>query len=465
MMPLENGGKLRSPVRRSYLFGYIGSATMVSIGYMDPGNWATDLEGGARFGYQLLWVVVVSNLIAILLQSLSARLGIVAGMDLAQACRRYYSPPIAIALWVLSEGAIIACDLAEVLGSAIALNLIFGIPLAWGAAVTGLDVMLILVLQKYGIRKLEAFVAVLAFTIGACMVAELFFVHPVWGEVVTGLVPRVREESVYIAIGILGATVMPHNLYLHSWLVKAERIERTAEEKRFALRFSCIDIVLALNVALFINAAILILAAGVFHTRGVEVTELRQAHELLTPMLGTMLPALIFAIALLASGQSSMITGTLAGQVVMEGFIQLRMSPVRRRLLTRSLSVVPATMALAIGGERGGLSLLVLSQIVLSLQLPFAMVPLIRCTTHAGIMGEFVISRSIQCLIWGAALAIIAMNAWLVIGVISEAVVGWWWWAVCSLAPLCGLLVWIALVPLMHGRADAATDELAELSA
>ena len=430
-------------------FGFIGPAAMVSVGYMDPGNWATDLEGGARFGYQLLWVLVASNLIAMVLQTLAARLGIVGRIDLAQACRAHYARPVALALWLLCETAIVACDLAELLGSAIALNLLFGIPLVWGALITGFDVMLILVLQHYGIRKLEALVATLVLTIGACMALEMLLVRPAWGDVASGLVPRLNATSLFVAIGILGATVMPHNLYLHSALVQTRRIGNGARAKREAIRYNFLDTALALNVALCINAAILILSASTFFSRGIAVTELRQAHELLTPLLGTTLASTAFAIALLAAGQSSTITGTLAGQVVMEGFVRLRFSPLKRRLLTRMLAIVPAVAVLFNAGEGGVLQLLVLSQVVLSLQLPFAIVPLIRFTSAPRIMGALVSPLWLRRLGWGAALLIIGLNGWLVMQALAPADAGFGRFAIGLVAVLCtALLAWIAFSPL-----------------
>ena len=437
-------------------FGFIGPAAMVSVGYMDPGNWATDLEGGARFGYQLLWVLVASNLIAMVLQTLAARLGIVGRIDLAQACRAHYARPVALALWLLCETAIVACDLAELLGSAIALNLLFGIPLVWGALITGFDVMLILVLQHYGIRKLEALVATLVLTIGACMALEMLLVRPAWGEVASGLVPRLNATSLFVAIGILGATVMPHNLYLHSALVQTRRIGSGERAKREAIRYNFLDTALALNVAVCINAAILILSASTFFSRGIEVTELRQAHELLTPLLGTTLASTAFAIALLAAGQSSTITGTLAGQVVMEGFVRLRISPLKRRLLTRMLAIVPAVAVLFYSGEGGVLQLLVLSQVVLSLQLPFAIVPLIRFTSTPRIMGGLTSPAWLRRLAWGAALLIIGLNAWLVMQALAPADAGIGQWLVGTMAALCiALLAWIAFSPLRFTPAAA----------
>jgi manganese transport protein len=434
---------------------FCGPAAMVSVGYMDPGNWATGLEGGARFGYQLMWVLLASSLIAMLLQTLAARLGIIGRLDLAQACRAYYHRPVALALWILCEIAIIACDLAELLGSAIALNLLFGIPLAWGALITGVDVMLIIALQHYGVRKLEALVAALVVTIGACMATEMILARPLWGSVVAGFVPRLDAASLLVAIGILGATVMPHNLYLHSSLVQTRRIERHPAAQREAIRYNLADTMLALTIAFFINASILALSASTFFERGIVVSELRQAHELLTPALGTALASTLFALALLAAGQSSTITGTLAGQVVMEGFIRLRISPIKRRLLTRSLAIVPAVAVLVHAGEDGVLQLLVLSQVVLSLQLPFAIVPLIRFTNTTSLMGSFASPKWLSGVAYSAAVLIISLNVWLVLqalgpdGALASAGAIRWVFAVVGL--FCGLLLlWITFTPLRN---------------
>ena len=426
---------------------------MVSVGYMDPGNWATNLEGGARFGYQLMWVLLASNLVAMMLQSLAARLGIAGQIDLAQACRKHYSRPVVLALWALCETAIVACNLAELLGSAIALNLLFGIPMAWGALITGVDVMLIILLQRYGIRKLEALVATLVMTIGACLAYELLLARPVWADVAAGFVPRLDSASLMVAIGIIGATVMPHNLYLHSSLVQTRRIHSHNAAKAEAMRYNLVDTVVALTVAFFINAAILALSASTFFAQGVVVTELRQAHELLKPALGTVLASTLFAVALLVAGQSSTITGTLAGQMVMEGFVRLRMSPVMRQLFTRSLAIVPAVAVLFHSGDDGVLQLLVLSQVVLSLQLPFAIVPLIRFTSATPIMGDFASPPWLRRLAGAAALVIVGLNAWLVLravapdGALAEAGAGRF--VLATLALLCSaLLAWIAFSPL-----------------
>ena len=452
--------RLRVPGRWR-MFGFVGPAAMISVGYMDPGNWATDLEGGARFGYQLMWVLLASNLIAMVLQTLAARLGIAGRVDLAQACRTHYARPVALALWLLCEVAIIACDLAELLGSAIALNLLFGLPLAWGALITGLDVMLILALQHYGIRKLEAIVAVLVLTIGGCMAIELVLAKPVWAAVAGGLVPRLDAASLLVAVGILGATVMPHNLYLHSSLVQTRRIHMHDAGKREAIRYNLFDTAVALNIAFVINAAILALSASTFFAHGIVVTELRQAHELLTPALGTALASTAFAVALLAAGQSSTITGTLAGQVVMEGFVRLRMSPIKRRLLTRSLAIIPAVSVLLVAGESGVLQMLVLSQVVLSLQLPFAIVPLIRFTSAPRIMGSFVSPKWLRRVAVGATLLIIALNSWLVVGALEPTGKGVWPFAAGLMALLCSaLLAWVAIAPLRYtSRRSPAGDD------
>jgi manganese transport protein len=395
------------------MLAFAGPAYLVSVGYMDPGNWATDLEGGARFGYQLLWVLVVSNLMAILLQTLAARLGIVAGRDLAQACREAYPRPVCNALWILSEVAIAACDLAEVLGAAIALRLLFGLPLLAGVVVTAADTILVLWLSRYGIRLIEAMILTLIATITGCFLVEMFFAKPMAREVFSGLVPGLNSQSLYIAIGILGATVMPHNFYLHSALVQTRRIGRTLAERREACRFNLIDSCVALNGALIVNAAILVLAAAVFFKQGVVVTEIEQAHELLSPLLGTTLASILFAIALLASGQSSTLTGTFAGQIVMEGFLNLRMRPWLRRLMTRTLAIIPAVITIVVAGESSTLKLIILSQVILSMQLPFAVIPLIRFTNDRARMGEFANRAWVKILAWGSATVILALNFWL----------------------------------------------------
>ncbi len=408
------------PVPRSTLwrrlFTFSGPAFMVSVGYMDPGNWATDLQGGARFGYQLIWVILISNLMAILLQTLAARLGIVTGRDLAQACREHYPLPVVYVLWILCEIAIAACDLAEVLGSAIGLHLLFGIPLLWGVVLTAFDVLLLLMLQAYGIRKMEALILVLVSTIGVCFALEMVLSRPDATQVVSGLVPqRLSGGALFIAIGIIGATVMPHNLYLHSALVQSRAVEATKAGVAQATRFNLIDSVVALNAAFFVNAAILVLAAAAFFKTGHhQVATLEEAHALLEPLLGSHVAPLAFAIALLAAGQSSTITGTLAGQIVMEGFIRLRLRPVIRRLLTRSLAIVPAVLVILWQGEAGVDPLLVLSQVILSLQLSFAIVPLVHFTSDRRRMAEFATPAWGQVLAWLTASLIICLNLKLV---------------------------------------------------
>lgn len=402
-----------NPLRR--LLAFIGPGYLVAVGYMDPGNWATDLAGGSAFGYTLLSVILLSNLMAILLQSLAARLGIATGQDLAQACRAHYRPSVNFALWLLCEIAIIACDLAEVIGTAIALQLLFGIPLLLGATLTALDVLLILLLQQRGFRYLEAFIISLISVIAICFLIEIALADPVWGDVAFGFIPQpeilTNPAMLYIAIGILGATVMPHNLYLHSSIVQTRRWEQTPKGRREAVLFSTIDSTVALSLALFVNAAILILAAAAFHTTGqTEVAEIQDAYRLLSPTLGVAAASTLFALALLASGQNSTITATLAGQIVMEGFLRLRLAPWLRRAVTRLLAIVPVLVVTSIYGESGTAQLLVLSQVVLSLQLPFAVVPLVRFTSDRTKMGELVAPRWMAALAWIVAAIIISLN-------------------------------------------------------
>jgi manganese transport protein len=423
MSPQQLAGTLAPEQARGGLrrfLAYLGPATLVSVGYMDPGNWATDLEGGARFGHQLLWVLVVANGIALLMQTLAARLGVIARLDLAQACRACYPRPVACVLFVLCEFAIIACDLAEVLGSAVALNLLFGLPLVWGALITVLDVFALLALQRAGMRRLEALITVLVLTVGGCLAFECWLAGPTWTSLGGALSPRLDAASVYVAVAILGATVMPHNLYLHSSLVQTRVAPSASKAKRRALRYNFIDTLVALNVAFVINASILVLAADVFHSAGIVVTDLREAQRLLSPLLGTTLAGLLFAVALLAAGQSSTITGTLAGQIVMQGFLRLRGSPMLVRLTTRSIAVFPAVVMLSIMGDDATTTLLVGTQVVLSLQLPFALVPLIRFTASRDLMGAYATSRAIITLAWIAAVMIIACNAWLVMQTLTE---------------------------------------------
>ncbi len=382
-------------------------------------------SGGSRFGYTLLSVVMISNLMAILLQSLALRLGIVTGRDLAQACRDHYSPPVSFVLWILCEVAIIACDLAEVIGSAIALNLLFGIPLIYGVLLTALDVMILLLLQNRGFRWLEAVVITLVATIGVCFLAEIIFSRPEISGILGGFVPSpeivTNPAMLYIAIGILGATVMPHNLYLHSSIAQTRNYERTPEGKREAIKFATIDSTLALGFALFINAAILIVAAAAFHTSGnTEVAEIGDAYKLLSPLLGISGASTLFAVALLASGQNSTLTGTLAGQIVMEGFLDIRMRPWLRRLITRLIAVVPAVFVTAFYGASGTTQLLILSQVVLSMQLSFAVFPLVMFTGDKLKMGEFVNPLWRKILSYVVAVVIAALNAWLLVQIFSE---------------------------------------------
>ena len=400
---------------------FAGPGYMVAVGYMDPGNWATDLAGGARFGYALLSVILLSNLMAILLQALALKLGIATGRDLAQACRDHYSRPVSFVLWVLCEIAIAACDLAEVIGSAIALNLLFGIPLIWGVCLTAFDVLLILLLQNKGFRYLEAFVITLVATIGVCFAVELAMARPEIAAVARGLVPTAQIVTnpmmLYIAIGILGATVMPHNLYLHSSIVQTRKVLPDAQSKREAIRFATLDSTVALLFAFFINAAILILAAATFHNTGhQDVADIGDAYHLLTPLLGATLASTLFAVALLAAGQNSTITGTLAGQIVMEGFLNIRLPAWLRRLITRLIAIIPAVIVTALYGERGAGGLLILSQVILSLQLSFAVVPLVFFTSQRRKMGEFVNSRPLAALAWVVAATIVGLNAWLLLG-------------------------------------------------
>jgi len=429
------------------MLAFGGPAYLVSVGYMDPGNWATDLEGGARFGYGLLWVLVLSNLMAILLQTLSARLGIVAGRDLAQACRESYPKPVCDALWVLCEIAIAACDLAEVLGAAIGLHLLFGIPLVIGVSLTALDTILVLWFSRYGIRLIEALILALIAVMTGCFGVELAFAKPVFHEMLSGLVPRLNGQSLYIAIGILGATVMPHNLYLHSALVQTRRIGRTVAEKREACRYNLADSVIALNGALIVNAAILIMAAAVFFKHHVIVTEIEQAHELLTPLLGTAVASGLFAIALLASGQSSTLTGTFAGQIVMEGFLNLRLRPWLRRVITRFLAIIPAVITVYFWGAHGTFQLIILSQVILSMQLPFAVIPLIRFTSDKARMGEFANRVWVKVLSWTVAVVILGLNFWYVGGVIVPWMAAAAWHALLVgplILAILALLCWIS---------------------
>jgi manganese transport protein len=406
------------PVTASFwrkLIAFSGPGFLVAVGYMDPGNWATDLAGGARFGYALLSVIMISNLMAILLQHLCIKLGVATGRDLAQACRDHYSTPTVWALWILCEIAIAACDLAEVVGSAIGLQLLFGIPLVWGCIITALDVLAVLYLQTKGFRYIEAIVITLIVVIGSCFAAELIFSRPSIVGVALGFVPGpgivTNQEMLYVSIGILGATVMPHNLYLHSSIVQTRKFEQTPAGKREAIKFATIDSSLALMFALFINAAILVVSAAVFHWSGhQDVAEIQEAYKLLTPLLGVSGASILFAVALLASGQNSTLTGTLAGQIVMEGFLNFRVTPWLRRLITRLIAVVPAVLVIGIFGEGKTTELLIASQVALSMQLGFAVWPLMRFTSEKAKMGEFANRLWIRILGWTVAWIIIVLN-------------------------------------------------------
>jgi manganese transport protein len=462
-MPAKIIVKKRGWVRR--LAAFVGPAYLVSVGYMDPGNWATDIEGGARFGYMLIWVLLMSNIMAVLLQTLSARMGIVTGHDLAQGCRREYPKPVTLVLWVLAEVAIAATDLAEALGTIVGLNLLFHIPLLWGCAITAMDTFLFLLLQHYGVRKMEAFIFVLVATIGGCFFIEVFLSRPDWGGIASGFIPRMDSSALYIAIGIIGATVMPHNLYLHSSLVQSRAISDTYTGKAEACRYNFVDSFVALNAAFFVNAAILITAAAVFYARGIVVTEIQQAHDILNNLLGDTAAPIAFAIALLASGQSSTITGTISGQVVMEGFLNLRMAPWLRRMVTRFVALGPAVVAIGIAGSEGIYRLLVLSQVNLSLQLPFAIIPLIHFTSDQRKMGPFTNPRWVILFSWVIAVIIILLNAKLVFDAVSGWLFGRAIWPILLIIPLLGgviaLLIYLAIVPWVTAAKswDTAMDK------
>ena len=442
------------------LGAFIGPAYLVSVGYMDPGNWATDIAGGSQFGYQLIWVLLMSNLIALLLQSLAARLGIVQGLDLAQASRNTYPRFVNFSLYILAQIAIIACDLAEIIGMAIGLNLLFHLPMIWGVSITILDTLLLLFLMNKGMRMMEVFIISLVFIVGTSFLAEMVIVEPVLGEVLSGFKPSMLSgEALYIAIGIIGATVMPHNLYLHSSLVQTRRIERTAKGIKDSLKYNLIDTCVALNLAFFVNAAILILAATAFHQNGLfEVKEIQHAYKLLENIFGSIAPVL-FAIALIASGQSSTITGTLAGQIVMEGHIHLRIQPWLRRLITRLLAIVPAMFTSLYFGEDALGSLLVLSQVVLSLQLGFAIIPLIHFNSDRSKMKEYTIKTWVKILAWTSAFIIVGLN----IKLVFEEVSAWFnhthgdsWWIYLLLFPVLlavsGLLLYVFLKPFFSKK-------------
>lgn len=464
------------------IFAFAGPAYMVSVGYMDPGNWATDIEGGSRFGYELLWVLVLSNIMALLLQTLSARMGIVGGEDLAQACRSMYGKGVRMVLWLLAELAIAACDLAEVIGTVIGLKLLFGLSSEWGILITLLDTFLLLGLQRFGIRKIEAVIVTLIFTIGACFVIELFLAQPSWSAVFPHLLPTFSSEppfifshldALYIAVGIIGATVMPHNLYLHSALVQSRAIAKTREGMKEACKMNLLDTFLALNVAFFVNAAILILAAAAFGANGVIVSSIENAYRLLPDFLGVSLAATLFAIALLCAGQSSTVTGTLAGQIIMEGFLSFRMRPWLRRLVTRMIAIVPAAAVILFVGDSGLMGLIVISQVILGLQLPFAIIPLLQYTNDKRRMGDFVSPRWVRVAGWMIAGLITALNVVLITGEIGH------WsqnliaeghspiglqltlWSLLIVA--IGFLFWLVLSPVIGRRRERVVPKTASV--
>lgn len=445
------------------VLAFLGPAYLVSVGYMDPGNWATDIAGGSKFGYSLIWVLLMSNMMALLLQSLSARLGVVRQLDLAQASRRVYHPAVNFCLWILAEIAIAACDLAEVLGMAIGLQLLFGLPLIWGVSLTVLDTLLLLVLQSYGIRKIEAFIIALVAIIGGSFFVEMLLAKPNMGELAKGFIPSIpNDEALYIAIGIIGATVMPHNLYLHSSLVQTRKIDTSEKSIWTAIKYNFIDSAIALNAAFFVNAAILVLAASTFFQAGMhEVSDIQDAYKFLTPLLDTRWASILFGIALVAAGQSSTITGTLAGQIVMEGYLNLRIAPWLRRLITRLIAIIPAYVVILMYGESQTGELLVFSQVVLSLQLGFAIIPLIHFTSDKEKMGVFVNKRWVIIAAWSIALIIVSLNVKLVINEIS----GWIetagenaWIVWVTAVPVCiaaaGLLIYIVVHPILLKRAQ-----------
>jgi len=459
----EVNASIDSTNRRGWrkLLAFLGPAYLVSVGYMDPGNWATDIAGGSQFGYALIWVLLMSNLMALLLQSLSARLGVVRQLDLAQASRSTYHPAINFSLWVLAEIAIAACDLAEVLGMAIGMKLLFGLPLVWGVSITVLDTLLLLVLQSYGMRKIELFIISLVAIIGASFVVEMIFAKPNMGELAKGFIPSLPgDNALYIAIGIIGATVMPHNLYLHSSLVQTRRIDQSERGIWSAIKYNFIDSAIALNAAFFVNAAILVLAASTFFKAGMfEVSNIEDAYQFLTPLLGNEWASMLFGIALIAAGQSSTITGTLAGQIVMEGYLNLRIAAWLRRLITRLIAIIPAYLVIILYGESETGALLVLSQVILSLQLGFAVVPLIHFTSDKEKMGVFVNKPWVILAAWTIAVIIISLNVKLVINQLTEWIVvagdsAWIVWM--TAVPVCvaagALLVYISVKPFLEKR-------------
>jgi len=451
------------------LLAFLGPAYLVSVGYMDPGNWATDIAGGSKFGYALLWVLLMSNMMALLLQSLSARLGVVRQLDLAQASRSSYHPVVNFCLWILAEIAIAACDLAEVLGMAIGLQLLFGLPLIWGVTLTVLDTLLLLILQSYGMRKIEAFIIALVAIIGISFLMEMIWAKPAVGELMKGFIPSLpSDEALYIAIGIIGATVMPHNLYLHSSLVQTRRIDTSEKGIWSAIKYNFIDSAIALNAAFFVNSAILILAASTFFRAGMfEVSDIQDSYKFLAPLTGTKWASILFGVALVAAGQSSTITGTLAGQIVMEGYLNLRIAPWLRRLITRLIAIIPAYIVILLYGENKTGELLVFSQVVLSLQLGFAVIPLIHFTSDRVKMGVFVIKPWVRIAAWVIAFIIVSLNVKLVYQEVQNWLqnAGEYAWLIYLLViPLClatgGLLLYITFKPLLDRRRQERNAKL-----
>jgi manganese transport protein len=443
------------------ILSFIGPAYLVSVGYMDPGNWATDIAGGSKFGYQLIWILLMSNLIALLLQSLSARLGIVRGLDLAQASRNSYPKWVNFPLFALAQTAIVACDLAEIIGMAIGLNLLFGLPLIWGISITIFDTVLLLFLLNKGMRKMESFIVSMVFIVGISFLVEMFIVEPSLKEVIRGFEPSMLSgDALYIAIGIIGATVMPHNLYLHSSLVQTRKFERDEKGIKEAIKFNFIDTTVALNLAFFVNAAILILAAAAFFKNGHhEVAEIQDAHKLLQNIFGNVAPAL-FAIALIAAGQSSTVTGTLAGQIIMEGHIKLRIQPWLRRLITRLLAIIPAFFTILLNGDEALGSLLIFSQVVLSLQLGFAVIPLIHFTSDKKTMKGFAIKPWVKVLAWLSSAVIVALNVKLVVEEISAWSAGGDWYVYALVVPIAILIGLLLLFVLIYPIIDSRKREL-----
>jgi len=451
---------------RKKLFAFMGPAYLVSVGYMDPGNWATDIEGGSKYGYSLIWVLLLSNLMALLLQSLSVRLGIVRGRDLAQASRELYPKFINYFLYGLAEIAIAACDLAEVLGMAIGLQLLFHIPLFWGVIICAFDTFILLLLLHYGIRKIEAFIITLVAIIGLAFFAQIFIANPSISNIASGFIPGFADDgALYIAIAIIGATVMPHNLYLHSSLVQTRKIERTPTEIKRALKFNFIDSTIALNIAFFVNMSILVVAATAFFMNGQkDVSDIRQAHLLLTPLLGSTVAPVLFAVALICAGQSSTITGTLAGQIVMEGYLNLRIAPWLRRVITRFIAIVPALLVIYFSGEDATGPLLVFSQVILSLQLGFAVIPLIHFVSDKEKMGEFVISKIVKSLAWICALVIVVLNLKMVGNELQHWILDKGWEDIKVILTLAFviisilILIYISIAPLITNKIDRTVE-------